>query len=165
MGLFQILQKERFFMFDDNQVLLGLISQCDPFSCIRQKRPSSSFQFGQEENIPGHSSERRVYWFVLKIARVFPIHTSRNRMMNTFTIVTITHSPFSSARNRKYLGTYLREKLTNLFWKLPGYSLFPHSQNRQKNVNTLLMVNINVTLDVRDSLEYKSMLLTHFYLM
>ena len=48
-------------MFDDNQVLLGLISQCDPFSCIRQKRPSSSFQFGQEENIPGHSSEKRVY--------------------------------------------------------------------------------------------------------
>ena len=54
-----------------------------------QERPSSPLQFGQEENIPGHSIEGRAYWFLLKIARMFPILTSRNRMMNIFKIVNI----------------------------------------------------------------------------
>ena len=30
------------------------------------------------------------YWFILKIARMFPILTSRNRLMNTFIIANIT---------------------------------------------------------------------------
>ena len=51
---------------------------------------SSSPQFGQEENIPGHSIERRAYWFILKIARMFPIPSSRNRMMSTFIIIILT---------------------------------------------------------------------------
>ena len=37
----------------------------------------SPFQFCQEENIPGHSFERRAYLTVLKAARVFPILTTR----------------------------------------------------------------------------------------
>ena len=37
-------------------------------------------QFDQEENIPGHSIEKRTYRFILKIAR----------MINTFIIVKIT---------------------------------------------------------------------------
>ena len=37
-----------------------------------------------------HSVEKRAYWFILKIARMFSIPTSRNRMMNTFIIVDIT---------------------------------------------------------------------------
>ena len=47
------------------------------------KMPSSPLQFGQEKNIPGNSIERRGYWFVLKIARMLPILTSRNRMVST----------------------------------------------------------------------------------
>ena len=46
-----------------------------PPSCTLQNRLSSPLQFGQEENISGHSSENRAYWFVLKIARVFFIST------------------------------------------------------------------------------------------
>ena len=37
----------------------------------------------------GHSIESRAYWFILKIARLFLILTSRNGMMNTFIIVNI----------------------------------------------------------------------------
>ena len=43
----------------DKQVLLGVISQRDPPFGTLQKRPSSPLQFGQEENIPGHSIESR----------------------------------------------------------------------------------------------------------
>ena len=88
---------------------------------------------------------------------------SRNRMMKTFIIVNITlhvrddlknrsntcplqkglPSPFSLAGNTIYLGTHLKEELIDLFWKLPGYFLFPHKQSRQRMVNTLLMFNIN----------------------
>ena len=35
------------------------------------------FQFGQEENLSGNSTERRVYRLVLIIARVFPVPTGR----------------------------------------------------------------------------------------
>ena len=44
--LFRISQKERRWV---------------AFSCSLIKRPSSPLQFGQEENIPGHSFERRAY--------------------------------------------------------------------------------------------------------
>ena len=49
-----------------------------------QKRPFFPFQFeqeenisGQEENISGNSVERRVYRFVLKIDRLFPVPIGR----------------------------------------------------------------------------------------
>ena len=83
-------KRETLFVFYDNQVLLGVISRCGFPSCTLQKRPSSSLQFCQEENIPGHSIERRAYWFVLKISRMFPISMSRNRMRNAFIIINIT---------------------------------------------------------------------------
>ena len=60
-GLFQISQKERLFISYGNQVLLGVISQCNPPSCTLQNMPSSPLRFGQEEKIPGHSTERRAY--------------------------------------------------------------------------------------------------------
>ena len=41
--LFQILQKERLSIAYENQVALGVISQCGPLSCILQNRPSSPF--------------------------------------------------------------------------------------------------------------------------
>ena len=48
-------------MFYDNEVRLGVMSQCGSPSCTFQKKPSASLQFGQEENIPGHLMERRAY--------------------------------------------------------------------------------------------------------
>ena len=59
-GLFQILRKERLFSYD-NQVLLGVVSQCDPPSCTLQERPSSPLQFVQEENTPRYSIKSRTY--------------------------------------------------------------------------------------------------------
>ena len=53
-----------------------------PLLAPSKERRSSPLQFGQEENIAGHSIERGAYLFVLKIARVFRIPTSRNRMIN-----------------------------------------------------------------------------------
>ena len=41
------------------------------------------------ENIPGHSTENMAYWFILKIARIFPILKSRNRIMDTLMIANI----------------------------------------------------------------------------
>ena len=91
--IFKFHKRTDFFVFYDNQVLLGVISQCAPSPpppppppkkpppppplLPLQRRPSSSLQFGHEENIPGYSTGRRAYWFVLKIARVFPIPTGR----------------------------------------------------------------------------------------
>ena len=40
---FQVSQKERFFVSDDNQVLLGVKSQCGLHFCILQKLSSSPF--------------------------------------------------------------------------------------------------------------------------
>ena len=116
---------------------LRLISQYGAPSCNLQKRSPSLLQFGQEENIHGHSIESRAYWFALEIARVFPIPTGRVgiRWWNIFIIVNITPkckrkfrgwiyvcplqkgfpSPFSLARNIIYLSTHLKEKLTDFF--------------------------------------------------
>ena len=76
-GLFSVSQKEGLSIFYDNQVLLRLMSQCGPPSCTLQNRSYSPLHFGQEENIPEHSIERRAYWFVVKIARVLLIPTGR----------------------------------------------------------------------------------------
>ena len=107
----------------------------------------------------------------MKIARMFPIPTSKNRMMNTFIIVHITLTckkynlpcPFSLMRISIYLGTHFKGELTNLFLKVPGYSLFPHRKSRQELWTLCLWFTL--TLCVRDILEDKFMLLTHFYLM
>ena len=131
--LVQISQKRLFHLLWQPSAL-GVISQCDTYSCALQKRPSFSLQFGLAENIPGHSIEKRTYWFVLEISRMSLTPTSKNKMVSTFIIVNITRtykrfhlpSPFSLARNRIYLGTHLKEELTNLSWTLPVYSLFPH---------------------------------------
>ena len=83
---------ETLIIFYDNQVFLGIISQCDHPSYTFQKIFTlySPLQLGQEENIRGYSIERGAYWFVLKIAKMFPLPTSSNRMINTFIIVNIT---------------------------------------------------------------------------
>ena len=59
-------------------MLLRIISECGPPSLAPfQKGPFFPIQFGQEQNISGNSIERRVYRFVLKTARVFPVPTGR----------------------------------------------------------------------------------------
>ena len=50
----------------DNQMLLRVISQCRFPSCTLQKRPFSPLQFGQEDNLSGHSIESRAYWFIFR---------------------------------------------------------------------------------------------------
>ena len=73
--LFQISQKERLF-----HVLYQPSynhAMWSPFIAPFQKRPFFPLQFGQEENISGKSTERRVYWFIIKIARVLPVPTGR----------------------------------------------------------------------------------------
>ena len=117
------------FSFLMTKVLLGVISKSGPSSCTPQNRPSSPLQFG-------HLIEMRACWFLLKISRLFPISSSRNRMINTFVIVKVTPypfqkgllSPFSLARNRIYLGTHLKEELTNLLWSYQG---IPYSQQAE----------------------------------
>ena len=59
--LFQISQKDRLLISYDNQVLLVVIAQCGPVSWTDQRRAFSPLQFGQEENIPGNSIERKAY--------------------------------------------------------------------------------------------------------
>ena len=76
-----------FVIFYDNQVLLEVISECSAPSWTLQKRPSSPLQFGQEENILGHSLKAELtnlFW-----DRVSSVLTRRNRMMITYIIVNI----------------------------------------------------------------------------
>ena len=89
-GLFQISQKVGIFhlLWKPSAIETNLTMW--PPSCTLQKRPSSPLQFVKIENICGNSAEKRAYWFILKIARMFPVPASRNRMMNTFIIVHIT---------------------------------------------------------------------------
>ena len=101
-------------------------------------------QFGSEENISGNSIERRVYiliYFENWQGAPCSYRQSRNRMMNTFIIVNIT--PICKRQFRGYIYACPHQKgppyhftwaliwkksllLTALFWKLPGYPLFPH---------------------------------------
>ena len=73
-------------------MLIGVILQCDPSSCTLEKRRFSPLQYGQEDNIPGNWKLKRgftdLFW---KSSGCSLSHRqSRNRMINTFTIVNIT---------------------------------------------------------------------------
>ena len=71
-GLFQISEKDILFhLLWQPSALGGNLTMHSP------KKTSFLLQFGQEENITGHSTERRAYWFVSKIARVFPVPIDR----------------------------------------------------------------------------------------
>ena len=70
-------KRKAFFISYNNQVLLGVISQCGPLLVPSKKRSSCPLHSGQEETISGHSFERRAYLFVLKATRVFPIPKGR----------------------------------------------------------------------------------------
>ena len=40
-------------------------------------------------------------------------------------------SLFNLVRERIYLDTHFKWELTDLFWKLPGYSLFPQAEQKE----------------------------------
>ena len=161
-GLFQILQKERFLHpLSQPSAFVGNLTMF-PLSCAFQERSSSLLQFNQEQNIPGHPFTNRAYWFILKIARIFPILTSRNMTMKTFILVNINpvckrlhriSLSFSIPKRSSFSLQFFQEqnllwhsfeKGFVLFWKLPGYlSLFTSKAELDRNVNTLVMVNIN----------------------
>ena len=95
-------KRDCFFSYD-NQVLLGVISQCGfPFWTLH-KKTFLSLYFGQKENILEHSIESRAYWFILKIVRVFPILTSRNRTMSTFIIAKFSPHVRDSSKDMSML--------------------------------------------------------------
>ena len=61
MDYFKFHKRRDFFFSYDNQVLLGVISQCGPPFRTLQEKPTFPLQFGQEENLPEHSIESRTY--------------------------------------------------------------------------------------------------------
>ena len=91
-GLFQISQKERLFISYNNQVLLGIISQCGPSSCTLSKK---AFLF------PSVWARREYIWKLnwkeslmisFENCQSVPCshRQSRNRMMNNLITVNIT---------------------------------------------------------------------------
>ena len=89
--LFQTSQKERLFhLLGQPSAFGGNLTMCSPTLVPFKKGLLFHFSLAQKRNISEHSIERRAYWFILKIAKMFPIPTSRNRMINIFIIVNIT---------------------------------------------------------------------------
>ena len=139
---------------------------CPPSSCTLQKRTSSLLQFGQEGTIPGRSIERRAYWFILKITRIFSVPTSRNRMMITFIYIIVNITPtckrkfilldktvlFHSKKafllpsvwpGTEYTWSLIwKKRLLICFESCQGIPHF-HTGRVDRNMNTFLMVNIN----------------------
>ena len=114
--------------------------------------------------------ESRAYWFILKIARMFHIFTSRNRMTITFIIVSNSINPTCGhvsvvMWSCQVYSMLFQSKKTILFpsvWPGPEYTWalickksslicfksyqgipYSHTGKVDRNVNTLLMVNIN----------------------
>ena len=116
---------ETFFISYNNEVLLEVISRCGTPPWILQKK-LPLFQFGQEENMPGHSTEKGAHRLILKTDRVFPIPTSKVERgwltpLKWLTLPSYVrdksmlapskkglHCPFSLAKKRIYLHTYFR---------------------------------------------------------
>ena len=64
---------------------------------------------------------------------------------------------------REYLETQLKGEFTDLFLKFPGCFLFQQAKQEQDDEHFYKVVNItHPYMQVRDSLEDKSMLLVHF---
>ena len=137
-----------------------------------KKKPFSPLQFGPEENIPGHSVERRAYWFVLKIFRVFPIPTGRVQI-KWWALLTLPLHVRNSLEDKSMLVHSKKAFLLSSVWpgaqctwalvwkrsslifcKLPGYSLFSDRQSGQRMWT--FWEWLTSTLYVRDSLENKS---------
>ena len=110
-GLFKISQKERLFHLSWQLSALEGNGTIWSFFCTLQKRLSSPLHIFSL-TLPPHMRDSLEYKSML------------------FCSIKNPSSPFNLARNRIYAGTHLKEELTNLFWKLPAYSLFPQKQSR-----------------------------------
>ena len=128
--------------------LWGNLTMCPP-SCTLQKRTSSLLHFGQEENISGHSTERRAYefatgragfgWWTLLYQQTLPPH-ERDSLDDKSMLV---HSKKAFLLPSVWSGT---EYTQALIWKksllicFENYQcmVFPillHIQSRQRMVN------------------------------
>ena len=56
-------------------IIVNITPKCINMCLPTPERASFFPQFGQKQNILGHSIERRAYWLVLKATRVFLIPT------------------------------------------------------------------------------------------
>ena len=139
-------------------MFLGIISQCAPPPCTLSKMVflSPSVWTRREYSWKLSWKESLLICFENFQGVLWSHRKRRNRMMNSFIIVNITPYVIDSLDDNSMLVHFtcpyhftwalIWKKsllLTALFWKLPGHSLFPHRQNIQRMVNTLLMVNIN----------------------
>ena len=70
---------------------------------------------------------------------MFPIDTNRNRMINKKAFPL----PSVLARNKIYLGIYLKEELPNLFGKLPSGIPYSHRGGADRNFSISLKKNIS----------------------
>ena len=61
---------DTFFISYNNQLIGGDFNDATRLLAPSKKMPSFPLQFGQKENIPGNSFERRAYRSVLKTASV-----------------------------------------------------------------------------------------------
>ena len=162
--LFQISQNYRFFhLLRPPSVLGGNFTMRPPFLHPPKAFVSSSVWPTIEYTWTLNWKESLLSFLENCSTVPYFLRRNMNRMMNTFIKVNITPSckrqlrgyiyayplwiglpsPLSVTRNRIYLGIQLKEGLIDLFWMLPGYSLFPPRESRQRMVKTLLIVNIN----------------------
>ena len=140
-----------FFIFYNNQVILRVISQCTPpfLHPLSKKRSSPVLQFGQEENIPGDSYERRIYfriyfriltsrtergrWTLLQWLRLPPC--VRDSLEDKFLLAPSKKclpSPFSLAKNEKY--TWLSFERRAYWFVLKAIMVFPIPRGRLEKV-------------------------------
>ena len=151
-------------MFYINQVIILQFSPPSLHYCTLPKKASLSLSVStRREYIWKLNWNESLLIYLENFQGVPCSHTqSRNRMMNTFIIVNIT--PYMEVRDSledksvhfkkafplTLLGrTYLKEELTDYFTHFESYQDVPYSytgkQSRQRMVNTLLMIKINLT--------------------
>ena len=147
-------KEDTFFISYNNQMLSGVISRCGTRSCTLQKKIFLSPSVWPKREYTWTLIWKKSLLICFDSCQggvPCSNRQSRKRMMNTFIMVNITPvcrdnledksmlvpskkelpSPFSLIRKRIYLGTHLKEELTDFFWKLPGYSLFGQAEKNE----------------------------------
>ena len=144
------LQKERLFYFLWQPSALGVISQCGPLLAPSKKGLPLPFSLAKNRKyldvqlkgeltdlfwkLPGCSvfPRVRIGSWILLYQSTLPPHVRNSSedksMLFHFRQTFLSNRP---STNRIYLSTHLKERLTNLFWSLPGYSVFSQRQSRQ----------------------------------
>ena len=110
---FKFHKRRDFFISYDNQVLFGIILQCGFHSCI--------LQFSQDENIPHCKKYCNFIWFP---GSKFLWKGTISAKFQAGEIVLHQEIRWNYGIFSQCLDTQLKAERTNLFWKLPGCSLF-----------------------------------------